>query len=542
MTHRFRIPALPALFRTLTIRSRILLVALLSMAGFIALAALSVHVVRQQMIEDRLTKIRHLTEVGRGILAWQHQRFLRGEIDEATARQKALDQLRALRYGNNEYFFVDDFDCVSILLPILPQWEGRNFSDEVDGNGKFFVREQRDVALAGGGTVYYKFPKHDGRPSVDKAAHILPFMPWRWLIGTGVYLDDVDQEVREMLGRLLIGFGLVLVVSSVLVTLVSRSITRPLEQLTRVIHRLSERDYRVAIADQQRADEVGDIARALEIFRRTGSEFEALQRELRRREAAAAEERAAWLEQQREDAIRLEQSSRLITVGEMASSLAHELNQPLATITNYCRGCVGLLESGCVDRDTLLEPMRRATEQALRAAKIVSRVRTYLKRSEPQLDPVDPGEIIATTAGLAGAEAQRLGVELRVELPAVLPKIRADRIMLEQLVLNLVRNAIDAMRDVTAPRRLTITCRPAGQMLETTVADRGPGIAAADRENIFRPFFTTKPDGMGMGLNICRSIIEFHGGRLWVTDGPEGGAVFHFTLPITRTDDEPTGA
>lgn len=404
------------------------------------------------------------------------------------------------------------------------------------------MREQRDVALAGGGTVYYKFPKHDGRPSVDKAAHILPFMPWRWLIGTGVYLDDVDQEVREMLGRLLIGFGLVLVVSSVLVTLVSRSITRPLEQLTRVIHRLSERDYRVAIADQQRADEVGDIARALEIFRRTGSEFEALQRELRRREAAAAEERAAWLEQQREDAIRLEQSSRLITVGEMASSLAHELNQPLATITNYCRGCVGLLESGCVDRDTLLEPMRRATEQALRAAKIVSRVRTYLKRSEPLLDPVDPGEIIATTAGLAGAEAQRLGVELRVELPAVLPKIRADRIMLEQLVLNLVRNAIDAMRDVTAPRRLTIMCRPAGQMLETTVADQGPGIAAADRENIFRPFFTTKPDGMGMGLNICRSIIEFHGGRLWVTDGPEGGAVFHFTLPITRTDDEPPGA
>ena len=79
-------------------------------------------------------------------------------------------------------------------------------------------------------------------------------------------------------------------------------------------------------------------------------------------------------------------------------------------------------------------------------------------------------------------------------------------------------------------------------MLETTVADRGAGIAAADRENIFRPFFTTKPDGMGMGLNICRSIIEAHGGRLWVTDGPEGGAVFHFTLPITRTDDEPPGA
>ncbi len=533
--------AFPTIHSKLTIRTRILLVALLSVVGFIALTAISIHAVRQQMIEDRLTKIRNLTEVGRGILAWQYRRQQRGEIDEGTARQTALEQLRSLRYGRNEYFFVDDFNCVSVLLPILPQWEGRDFSNEVDGNGKFFVREQRDAALAGGGTVYYQFPKHDGRENVDKAAHILPFEPWQWLIGTGVYLDDVDQEIREILGRLMLGLCAVLVVSGFLVALISRSITRPLEKLTRIIHRLTERDYTVAITDKERSDEIGDIARALEIFKHTGREFEILQRELREKEAAAAAERAAWLEQQRENAIRLEQTSRLITVGEMATSLAHELNQPLATITNYCRGCVSLLEQEHADPQLLLEPMRKASEQALRASKIITRIRTYLKRSQPILDPVDLGEIIATTTGLALAEAQRHRVELRVEVPRDLPPIRADRIMLEQLMLNLARNGIDAMRETPGPRQLRITSRRIADGVETEVADQGHGIALADHEHIFHPFFTTKQDGMGMGLNICRSIIEFHGGRLWVTDAPEGGAIFHFTLPLTGNSDEANG-
>ena len=516
------------------IRMRFLLVALLSLLGFIVLAALAMQSVRQQMIEDRLTKIRQLTEVGRGIIEWQYQRFRRGEIDEASARKKALDALRVLRYGNDEYFFVDDFNCVSILLPILPQWEGRNFSDEVDSNGQYFVRKQRDTALAGGGTVYYTFPKRDDEKSVSKASYILPFYPWQWLIGTGVYLDDVDREISEILKRLLYGFLAVIGCVGAVVTLISRSITRPLELQASAIGRLTDRDYEVAIPGTDRSDEIGDIARALEVFKRTSREFEALQLELRNKEIAANEERAAWFEQQRESAVRLEQSSRLITVGELATSLAHELNQPLATITNYCRGCVTLLEQGIADRETLLEPMRRATDQAIRAAKIIGRIRTYLQRSPMLLDPQDLGEIIAETVELAEPDAQRHGVTIEVDAPALLPRIMADRVMVQQLVLNLIRNGIDAMQpddEEQGLRPLLIRSRIGDGFVETEVIDRGRGIAAADRENIFKPFFTSKPAGMGMGLNICRSIIEFHRGRLWVSDNPEGGSIFHFTLP-----------
>lgn len=521
--------------RRFGIRLRLVLASLVSLLGFIVLSGMAMHSIRQQMIEDRVVKIRQLTEAARSVLSWQYQRFENGEIDEAEAKRQALAQLRVMRYGGNEYFFVDDFNCISILLPNFPQWEGRDFTDEVDSKGQHFVRKQRDTALAGGGTVYYSFPKDDSRKSVQKAAYVLPFMPWQWLVGTGIYLDDVDSEIQDILLRLLVGFSVVALIAVVLVRLIARSITRPLERLTAVIHRLTERDYSVPVDSRDRGDEIGDIARALEIFKQTGREFEALQVELRQKEAAANAERAAWLEQQRENAIRLEQSSRLITVGEMATSLAHELNQPLAAITNYCRGCVTLLEEGKGDRETVLDPMRKATAQAMRASKIVARIRTYLRRNEATLDPQDLREIVTETAELSELEAQRRGISIQVELRPALPRILADRIMIQQVILNLIRNAIDAMRSSPAqPQPLIVSFSLSGPFVETRVIDRGPGIPEENREKIFEPFFTTKSDGMGMGLNICRSVIEFHGGRLWLSANPDGGAIFHFTLPYEK--------
>lgn len=515
------------------IRLRLLLVGLVSLLGFAVLTGLAMRSVRQQMIEDRVTKIRHLTELGQGILQWHYQRFQSGAFDEAQAKQRALDELRTLRYGNNEYFFVDDFDCISILLPNIPAWEGRNFTQEQDSDGRYFVQMQRDTARAGGGTVYYKFPKEDSQKSIAKASYVLPFQPWQWFIGTGIYLDDVDQEIHDILLRFLLQCASVGLIAGLLITQISRGITMPLTRLTGVIHRLTSRDYDVRIDGKDRTDEIGDIARALAIFQQTGREFEALQQELRLKEAAANAERAAWLAQQRENAIRLEQSSRLITVGELATSLAHELNQPLATITNYCRGCVMLLEQGKADPQELLDPMRKATEQALRATQIITRIRTYLRRSEPNLDSQDLQAIIAETVELAELDAQSQGMAIVHEPCAGLPPIRADRIMLQQVVLNLIRNGIAAMQGHASPGQpLVISTSRVGDFVETRVLDRGPGVAPGHEDKIFTPFFTTKSDGMGMGLNICRSIIEFHGGRLWASANPAGGAIFHFTLPI----------
>jgi signal transduction histidine kinase len=218
----------------------------------------------------------------------------------------------------------------------------------------------------------------------------------------------------------------------------------------------------------------------------------------------------------------------------MASSLAHELNQPLAAIANYCMGCVNRMASGEYKREDILGAMEKASFQAERAGKIIRRMREFVKKSEPNRSPVSVAEIVDEALGFAEIEARKSGVRLRLDIPAELPLVFADRIMIEQVVLNLVKNGIESMQESRREQReLTVSAGVDGaRTVEIAVADRGHGISAEQAEKLFAPFYTTKPEGMGMGLNICRSIVEFHDGRLWAQPNPGGGSVFRFTLPI----------
>ncbi|MEN9480226.1 MAG: hypothetical protein RLZZ298_1621 [Pseudomonadota bacterium] len=236
---------------------------------------------------------------------------------------------------------------------------------------------------------------------------------------------------------------------------------------------------------------------------------------------------------------RLEQTSRLITMGEMASSLAHELNQPLSAIANYCAGCVKRMQSGNYQFDDLLAAMQKASDQAERAGKIIRRMRDMVKKSDPNRQPVQLGELIDEARAFADIEAQRSSTQLLLDIPENLPKIVVDRIMIEQVLLNLIKNGIEAMHGTAIERRkLSIQARQADERLvEVSIADQGHGISDSDSEKIFTPFYTTKSEGMGIGLAICRSIIEFHQGRLWVEARREGGSVFRFTVPIEENND-----
>ncbi|HYS82094.1 MAG TPA: ATP-binding protein [Anaeromyxobacteraceae bacterium] len=233
---------------------------------------------------------------------------------------------------------------------------------------------------------------------------------------------------------------------------------------------------------------------------------------------------------------RLQQTSRLVTMGEMASSIAHELNQPLAAIANYCMGCVTRLESGAFSPDDLASAMRKASDQAERAGKIIRRIRDFVKKREPNRAPVPVAVIVDEAIGFAEIDARKAGVNIRLEVPQELPPVFADKIMIEQVVLNLVKNGIEAMHGSAPGRReLTVSARvDEGRAVEVAVADRGHGITPEQSGRLFAPFYTTKLDGMGMGLNICRSIVEFHDGRLWARPNDGGGSVFVFTLPVER--------
>jgi hypothetical protein len=231
---------------------------------------------------------------------------------------------------------------------------------------------------------------------------------------------------------------------------------------------------------------------------------------------------------------RLQQTSRLITMGEMASSLAHELNQPLAAIANYNMGCVNRLQANDYRPEELLAAMQKSSAQAERAGKIIRRVRDFVKKSEPNRSAVNIAEIIDEALGFAETDARKAGVRIAVTVPPDLPAAYADKIMIEQVLLNLVKNGIEAMHETPrSERALAISARANGKdFIEVNVADRGPGVPAGHSDRLFTPFYTTKAEGMGMGLNICRSIIEFHHGRLWTVANPGGGSVFSFTLPL----------
>ncbi len=244
-------------------------------------------------------------------------------------------------------------------------------------------------------------------------------------------------------------------------------------------------------------------------------------------------------EQQREQDRKLQRTSRLVTMGEMASSLAHELNQPLTAIANYCMGMSARVRASVaanlpIAADELLEPLAKTTAQAARAGEVIRRIRNFVKRSEPERRRCEVATIVADAIGLAEIDARRLGIQIVTRMPEQLPPLYVDPILIEQVLLNLLKNALDATRDAPpgVPCSVVLAVEQRDDQLEFSVTDRGAGLATDARERLFEPFFTTKREGMGMGLNICRSIVESHKGRLWAQTPEGGGCSFRFTLPV----------
>ncbi|ANQ84057.1 two-component sensor kinase [Azoarcus olearius] len=243
------------------------------------------------------------------------------------------------------------------------------------------------------------------------------------------------------------------------------------------------------------------------------------------------QKRARELALQQEE--RLQATSRLVTMGEMASTLAHELNQPLAAIASYNTGCLNRLEADEFDRDELRDIHEKIGRQARRAGDIIRRVHDFVRRAEPRREALDLNEVIREALGLVEPDARKRRIHLVADLAADLPVVHADAVMIEQIIVNLVRNGMDAMQDTPEPNRsVRIGTRSAGAVVTVRVTDHGTGIDAETARHLFQPFFTTKQEGMGMGLNICRSIAELHHGRLGFEPAPDGGTIFTLTLPV----------
>lgn len=240
---------------------------------------------------------------------------------------------------------------------------------------------------------------------------------------------------------------------------------------------------------------------------------------------------------------KLQTSARLASMGEIASTLAHELNQPLAAISSYTSGALNILNSeamltGNGDPNILRPALEKANAQAQRAGQIIRSVHAFVKKREPMRELVQIKSLIESVIPLIELQAHQFFVGIQTGIVPSLPPVMADRMLLEQVLFNLTRNAIEAMQQV-APERRILRVRAtldknaaATQHVAVSVIDQGHGIPREVAERLFSPFFSTKAEGMGMGLNICRTTIEFHGGTLTHADNPSGGTIFTFSLPV----------
>ncbi len=248
--------------------------------------------------------------------------------------------------------------------------------------------------------------------------------------------------------------------------------------------------------------------------------------------ASIAVEREQAEEAQRQAQADLAHVHRVTTMGELTASLAHEVNQPIAAAVTNANTCLRWLTREHPDVEGAREAASRIVKDGTRAAEIISRIRLLFKKGTPERELVDLNEVVREMIVLLRGETTRYSISIRTELAADLPQVMGDRVQLQQVMMNLIMNSIDAMKAVEGTRELAIKSQRAeNEQLMVSVSDTGVGLPSQQAEQIFNAFFTTKPHGTGMGLRISRSILESHGGRLWAADNSPRGACFYLTLP-----------
>jgi C4-dicarboxylate-specific signal transduction histidine kinase len=239
-----------------------------------------------------------------------------------------------------------------------------------------------------------------------------------------------------------------------------------------------------------------------------------------------------------ETELKLAHVNRVTTLGELTASISHEINQPIAAVVTNASAGLRWLSAQPPNLDEGQEAFRNIVKDANRAGEVISRIRGLVKKVTPDKNALDVNETILQVVALTRGEVLKSDISLLTQLSRDLPLVSADRVQLQQVLLNLIINAIEAMNEIgEGDRNILVGSRKYDlNSVLITVRDSGPGLDMKRSDQIFNPFFTTKPNGMGMGLSICRSIIEDHGGRLWAAPNPPRGATFHLTLPLYQGD------
>jgi signal transduction histidine kinase len=406
-----------------------------------------------------------------------------GQLTRQEAQDQAKEHIRALRFGadNSGYFWIHDNRPFMIMHPYRRALEGQDLNAYQDPNGKFvFVEMVTLVEEQGAGFVDYLWQwKDDPSRVVQKVSYVKGFAPWGWIIGSGIYIEDAKAEITSFTRDLVWICGGIIVIVLILSTVV--------------------------------------------VLQGVGS----------RRRWLKAEDEA------RRHLVRVSHLSRLHTVKTMTTEIAHQIDQPLGSILLRTSLCTDTLREGDPVTRDLIENLAEIAVQVERTSQIVKHMRDFSNRREMEKARTDLNTIIASVLDFLAVEIMANQVTVNFEPGKNVPPNRepvwvfADATLIEQVVVNIIRNAIDALAEgPRAKRNLSIRTETADASVLVVFRDNGPGIAPDRIESIFEPTISDKNDGLGIGLSICRSIVEEHEGRLWAEAGIDQGSVFSFTLPL----------
>jgi signal transduction histidine kinase len=402
---------------------------------------------------------------------------------------------------------------------------------EYKTNNPGFFTAAREGRVASKLTFRDSFSSFEG--TVQERDLVESYLPIRQSNGPVEGVFELYSDVTPLMviiarstTRFIIGFLLIFgALYSMIFVVVRRADRMIKQQYVEILNKNTELESEVR--ERKKAEETVEKARD-ELEQRVAERSRELVEEIAERKRAEDETR------RHED--ELTHIGRVSIIGEMATSLAHDLNQPLTVISGCAQFCIDKLRASKGNAEQLLDALEQTAEQAHRANEIVRRVRGFVHKEASERRVIDLNNVIRDIADLLHSDAREHETEIRLDLAESVPSVVADPIQIQQVILNLAHNGIEAMNDGDpASRSVCIhTSTRRDGTAEVAVSDRGQGVSTDDLNRIFDPFFTTKPQGLGMGLSISRTIIEAHGGRLWATSNRENGSIFRFTLPMAK--------
>jgi signal transduction histidine kinase len=498
----------------LKIKAKLALLLSVSAAALVATLVVGASFLHHKMVEDRELQARRLTEVAVSVVSGWYDRAKEEGFSTELAQSAALATLRTMRYGKDNYYFIQRYDGVVVLNPNRPDLEGKNRMDALDQDGVKRVRVQIEAAQRGGDYVRYRFPRNGATDFVPKLSYIAGFAPWQWAIGTGVYVDDIETDFAWSLLKLSLIASIIFSAALVFAYFINRNVGTSLLWLKDKMERLADGDLTVEIGEAERGDEIGEMAKAMRVFKENAQAAQLLQEEREKR---------------RELEYAMNHADRVDSLGRLASGIAHDLNNALVPVLAMTKSVMLRQAKGSREHGHL----ELALMGAQRARELVQQILAFGRKQAIEYRDFDIAQVVND-----GIRMLRAVLPSTIRLESAIdpvPSIYGDAGQLNQVLVNLVTNSSHAIGEEPGTITVALSQQDAGQVL-LSVTDSGSGMDEKTAARLFEPFFTTKEagKGTGLGLSVVRGIISSHGGTITVKSALGHGTRIDVVLPVER--------